>query len=762
MRSLDIICPVFREEQVIELFHRRLAAVLDGLSDRYACRIIYVLDPSPDRTEAVLGAIAAADPRVQVLVMSRRFGHQAALVAGMDHSVGDALITIDSDLQHPPELIPDLVRHWEDGADIVQTIRQRGGEASRLKGAASRWFYAAFLKFAAVELPPGAADYRLLSRRVADVFRRALREHNPFLRGLVSWVGYKIVYLQFTPAKRQQGTSKYRPATLFNFALTGLCSFSKAPLRFCIAVGFMMAALSLLAGLLQVLAYVLGDIEVPGWASLFSAVTLIGGVQLFFLGVLGEFVSLIFDEVKDRPRYLVDRRYGSSKVDPFETTIDGSVRWLNREPGRSAPLGVDATEQGARALPAPARHIGNPRASELDTLVTRRDGSLFEPDLQARAGALREAIRGRRVMVVGGGGSIGSVTTRILVDYGPSAVHVVDQSENYLADLVRDLRGRPEGVRDIDFRAFPIDYGSPVMERLLQELEPYDAVLNFAALKHVRSEKDVHSTLQMLDTNIVRHIRFKQWLARHGHGRIYFAVSTDKAANPTSLMGASKRLMEDVVFGVGADRAASTTSARFANVAFSNGSLLQSFLQRLERRQPLAVPRDTRRYFVSHREAGELCALAAFAVPDQHVAFPKLDPRTELQSLKDIAIRILQVFGFEPALFEEEESARRDVEALAAAGRWPVLLTPLDTSGEKPYEEFVGDGETEVDIGLRSIAALRHRPTAARGNGLFERLTRLVDDPNEPAAKADIVASIRQAMTNFSHAETGRHLDQRF
>src|SRR3954447_12777524 len=179
MRSVDVICPVFREEGVIGMFHERLVAVFDSLAEHFACRVIYVLDPSPDQTESILSAIAAADPRVEVLVMSRRFGHQAALIAGMDYSDGDALIMLDSDLQHPPELIPDLLRHWEGGADIVQMIRQEGGEASRLKGASSRWFYATFLKLSEVDMPSGAADYRLLSRRVNEVFRKELREHNP-------------------------------------------------------------------------------------------------------------------------------------------------------------------------------------------------------------------------------------------------------------------------------------------------------------------------------------------------------------------------------------------------------------------------------------------------------------------------------------------------------------------------------------------------------------------------------------------------------
>jgi FlaA1/EpsC-like NDP-sugar epimerase len=281
-------------------------------------------------------------------------------------------------------------------------------------------------------------------------------------------------------------------------------------------------------------------------------------------------------------------------------------------------------------------------------------------------------------------------------------------------------------------------------------------------MKHVRSEKDVYSVLQMLDTNVVRHIRFKRSLASNGHGRVYFAVSTDKAANPTNLMGASKRLMEDLVFGIGADHALSTTSARFANVAFSNGSLLQAFLYRLERRQPLAVPREARRYFISHREAGELCTLAAFAIPDRHVAFPKMDPNTELQRLEDIAVRVLESFGLSPVFFEEEADARGSVESLAGSGKWPILLTPLDTNGEKPYEEFVGDGEVQVDVGLSKLLALRHSPSRAFEDGLFDWLANVVTNPATTVTKADIVVAMQHAIANFRHIDTGRNLDQRF
>jgi FlaA1/EpsC-like NDP-sugar epimerase len=400
---------------------------------------------------------------------------------------------------------------------------------------------------------------------------------------------------------------------------------------------------------------------------------------------------------------------------------------------------------------------------EIDYVVTRRKQSFFLSDLNAYSADISAKLRGRRVLIIGGGGSIGSATTRLLVDYAPSAVHVIDQNENYLVELVRYLRGRPLGLTNVDFRTLPIDYGSPIMERFLREAErPYEIVLNFAALKHVRSEKDIYSVLQMLDTNLVRHARFKHWLSKYGHGQVYFAVSTDKAANPTSVMGASKRLMEDLTFGLYAAQAQRTTSARFANVSFSNGSLLDGFLRRLATRQPLAAPRDTRRYFISQIEAGELCLIAALLPPNKHVAFPNLNPSEELQSLESIAVRVLEHFGLTPQFYEDEEDARRDLERVARSGRWPLLLTPLDTSGEKSYEEFVGEGETAVDIGMKAIRAFCHVPSRAIDGKLFDRMALLIDDPHRPVNINRIVEEVSQALVSFCHVDTGKNLDQRF
>jgi FlaA1/EpsC-like NDP-sugar epimerase len=403
--------------------------------------------------------------------------------------------------------------------------------------------------------------------------------------------------------------------------------------------------------------------------------------------------------------------------------------------------------------------FAHPPQEQLDALIVGRSRSLFAHDLDSSRKVIAERVTGRRILVVGGGGSIGAITTRLLLGYGPRAVHVVDLNENYLAELVRDIRNGITKVAGVDFRTWPIDFGGPIMQRVIKTEKPYDIVLNFAALKHVRSEKDVYALLQMLDTNVLRQARFRDWVAARGGTGRYFGVSTDKAANPTSLMGATKRLMEDVLFA-GPDDGTTVTSARFANVAFSNGSLLQSWLRRLELRQPLAVPRDTRRYFVTQREAGQICLLASLVGRPGDIFVPRLAPDKELLLLETLATKLLTFHGFEAIAFTDEAEARRAVADLAPRGRWPLLLTPLDTSGEKSYEEFVGKGETAHEIGLQSLFAVRHAKPGLR-EGLIATLERLVAGGDEPSGKANIVDAIAKAIPNLQHVETGKNLDER-
>lgn len=394
-------------------------------------------------------------------------------------------------------------------------------------------------------------------------------------------------------------------------------------------------------------------------------------------------------------------------------------------------------------------------------LATGRQGSYFAADMESNAAALSDRISGRRFLVIGAAGSIGSATLARLADFRPAALHAVDQDENALAELVRHLRSRPQRLSVPDFRALPLDYGGPIMRQWLASQAPYDGVLNFSAMKHVRSEKDTYSLLRILETNVVKLARFLGWLAAHGHDRAFFSVSTDKAANPTSLMGASKRIMEHTMFTQAAPRG-KVTSARFANVAFSNGSLLQAFLVRLERRQPLAAPRATRRYFVSPAESGEICLLSAFAVPPATIAVPALDPETDLVELTGVAERLLRRRGLEPVHYEDEAAAVANVDAELARGRYPLLLTPLDTSGEKPYEEFVGQGESIVD--LPGLAALRGVPYLPANSGsvlAFIRHVEQVMDALQAPEKAALVAAMERVVPQMRHVETGKSLDSR-
>ncbi len=400
-------------------------------------------------------------------------------------------------------------------------------------------------------------------------------------------------------------------------------------------------------------------------------------------------------------------------------------------------------------------------ADELAPLATGRSGSFFAEDVNASREKLLATIKGRRVLVIGGAGSIGASTVRALIPFLPACIHVVDQSENGLAELIRDLRCRFDAELLRDVRAIPLNFGSPIMERLLQSEPQYDFILNFAALKHVRSEKDAFSILQMIDTNVIKAMHLLRAAVQRGGLQGYFSVSTDKAANPVNLMGASKRLMEHAIFSIERPKGLRVTSARFANVAFSDGSLLQGWLNRLAKGQPLAVPRETRRYFVSLEEAGQICLLAAFMAPAQHVLVPRLDAAKDLVDLSEVAIKVLKHFGYTPETFTDEKAARASA-ARRQEGRYPLLLTPLDTSGEKAYEEFVGEGESIAEVGLKQLAAVPYVPA---GEGLFQQLAdemeRLIEEPQREITTQRLVDSIRKVLPEFHHHASTKNLDQR-
>lgn len=401
-------------------------------------------------------------------------------------------------------------------------------------------------------------------------------------------------------------------------------------------------------------------------------------------------------------------------------------------------------------------------AVTLAQIATGRDSDLFREDWEARQAEIENAIRGRRLLVIGGAGSIGSSVVQLLADFSPDAMHVVDQNENNLAELVRDLRSREQGLSVRDFRTLPIDFGSEIMRRFLDYQTFYDLVLNFAALKHVRSEKDAWSLLQMLDTNVIKPARFLQWLRITQPNTAYFSISTDKAANPVNLMGASKRLMEHVMFSDAAN--ARRASSRFANVAFSEGSLLASFVKRLDKRQPLACPRETRRFFVSLRESAEICILAAVCAPDNHVAVPRMDAQHDLRLLDEIAGNFLRFHGFEPHCYTTESEARAGMDDDVKQRRYPLLLTKLDTTGEKPYEEFVGDRERIAEFGMSSLLAVPYEPADSQAlNNFVKDISAIIRDSTiQPGiSKSQIVQKMATVVPELKHEERSDNLDQR-
>ncbi len=395
----------------------------------------------------------------------------------------------------------------------------------------------------------------------------------------------------------------------------------------------------------------------------------------------------------------------------------------------------------------------------LSSLATRRQTDLFAPDLESHRPALTAALESSRVLAIGGAGSIGLETVKLLARFDLAALHIVDQNENGLAEVVRDLRSQQ--VRVPDLRTLPIDFGSLVMRRFLRENGPYHYVLNFAALKHVRSEKDIYSLLQLFDTNIRKQARLLGWLKESTPGSRYFSVSTDKAANPANFMGASKRLMEHVIF---AERykLQHATSARFANVAFSDGSLPHAFLRRLEKRQPLAAPRGVRRYFVSLQEAGQICVLAACIGKPQHLLIPRLDAQNDLVDLETLAREVLAHFDWKPRIYESEAKACSQLAKDTEEGYYPLLLTRLNTSGEKPCEEFVSRGERVEAAGFTALQAIRYQPAdPAKLDALLSDLDAWLEDPERAPGKTVMAQRIQAVVPEFHHKAAARHLDQR-
>lgn len=407
-----------------------------------------------------------------------------------------------------------------------------------------------------------------------------------------------------------------------------------------------------------------------------------------------------------------------------------------------------------------------PQAIRTSDIATGRTASLFQADLTNNDQTLRDHVAGKRILAIGAAGSIGSNTVRVFSRYAPAALHVVDQNENALAELVRQFRSQVELFDVADFSTLPLDYGSPAMLAFLQSEAPYDVILNFAAIKHVRSEKDPFSTLQMFDTNIIKQHRLLRWLEAITFSGRYFSVSTDKAANPSSLMGATKRVMEHIMFDTDHPRDFGVTTARFANVAFSNGSLLESFTNRLASNQPIACPQDIKRYFVSLEESGQICTLAAILAPDGHIAIPRLDPQDHLVLLKEIAVKFIEENGFTPKIYSDENAAKSSVETDKLCGYWPLLLTLGNTAGEKPFEEFIAKNEIAKEINLIAMQSISYVPSNGSVAEMMAKIEAMLSDLEGGDTQLssdrlkDIIALLEPDFLK-THVQSDLNLDQR-
>ena len=398
--------------------------------------------------------------------------------------------------------------------------------------------------------------------------------------------------------------------------------------------------------------------------------------------------------------------------------------------------------------------------------VTFRPCSMFEPDIKANAEALTREIKGKKVCVIGGAGSIGSSFIKAVLRFEPASVVVVDLNENGLAELVRDVRSTNGLYVPDEFRCYTLNFADPIFERIFREEKGFDIVANFSAHKHVRSEKDRYSVQALIENNDIKAKKLMDLLTVYPP-KHFFCVSTDKAANPVNIMGASKRIMEDLVMAY--NKYFKVTTARFANVAFSNGSLPDGWIHRLQKKQPLAAPSDVKRYFVSPEESGQICMLACILGKPGEVFFPKLG-EDQMLTFSSICDKFVTANGLEKDPCTTDAEAKKKAAAIDN-GQWsmingqslkyPTVYFKSDTTGEKAYEEFYVPGEK---IDMQRFKALgvveqttRHEMDEV--NDFFDKLEGIFT--KEDFTKAQVVDAIKEFIPNFEHEEKGKNLDQK-
>ncbi|WP_312627705.1 UDP-N-acetylglucosamine 4,6-dehydratase [Scandinavium sp.] len=386
-----------------------------------------------------------------------------------------------------------------------------------------------------------------------------------------------------------------------------------------------------------------------------------------------------------------------------------------------------------------------------------RTKALFSEDVSGNKKELKRIVSSSRFLVLGGAGSIGQAVTKEIFKRNPLKLHVVDISENNMVELVRDIRSS-FGYIDGDFQTFALDIGSTEYDAFIKSDGKYDYVLNLSALKHVRSEKDPFTLMRMIEVNILNTDKTIEQSIAAGVKK-FFCVSTDKAANPVNMMGASKRIME--MFLMRKSEKIAISTARFANVAFSDGSLLHGFNQRIQKQQPLVAPNDIKRYFVTPQESGELCLMSCIFGNNRDIFFPKLSEALHLISFADIAVLYLKQRGYEPHLCESEDEARELAKTLPAQGKWPCLFTSSDTTGEKDFEEFFTDKETLDMERFINLGIIKNEPLY--DPMLLSHFEEKIQEMKTSLewSKEDIVKLFFEMIPDFGHKETGKYLDSK-
>ncbi|MGY5850484.1 UDP-N-acetylglucosamine 4,6-dehydratase [Salegentibacter sp. F14] len=385
-----------------------------------------------------------------------------------------------------------------------------------------------------------------------------------------------------------------------------------------------------------------------------------------------------------------------------------------------------------------------------------RSQPLFDSDITQWSEELKDKVSESSFLVLGGAGSIGQAVTKEIFKRNPKKLHVVDISENNMVELVRDIRSS-QGYIEGDFQTFALDLGSIEYDAFIKADGKYDYVLNLSALKHVRSEKDPFTLMRMIDVNIFNTDKTIQQSIKNGTKK-YFCVSTDKAANPVNMMGASKRIME--MFLMRRSKEIEISTARFANVAFSDGSLLHGFNQRILKKQPIVAPNDVKRYFVTPQESGELCLMSCIFGENRDIFFPKLSENLHLISFADVAVKYLNQRGYEPYICKNEEEARELVKTLPEENKWPCLFTESDTTGEKDFEEFFTEKEILDTERFENLGIIKNEYVEQDKLEFFEKIINNLLS-KKSWQKDEIVDLFFEMIPNFGHKETGKYLDSK-